>query len=69
MTMGEKEKQCPCDAVIELEKIVDIQRDKLAQNDTQFAVINTKLNLIMWVLSAVGIAVISMVIKMIFLSA
>lgn len=66
--MGEKEKQCPCDTVITLEKIVEVQKDKCAQNDIQLAVINTKLNLIMWLLAAVGAAVISMVIKMIFSS-
>ena len=66
--MGEKEKQRPCDTVTTLEKIVEVQKDKCAQNDIQLAVINTKLNLIMWLLAAVGAAVISMVIKMIFSS-
>lgn len=62
--MGEA-KSCPCDTVRELEKIVDSQRTQLAKGETQFAVINTKLNLIMWVLSAVGVAVIGVVVKMI----
>ena len=64
--MGE-EKKCPCDTVVELQETVDDQRDQLAEGNVQFAVINTKLNLIMWVLSAVGIAVIGVVVKMIFI--
>ena len=62
--MGE-EKNCPCPTVLKLQEIVDDQRNQLAKGETQFAVINTKLNLIMWVLSAVGIAVIGVVVKMI----
>lgn len=61
----EETKSCPCDTVRELEKIVDNQRNQLAKGETQFAVINTKLNLIMWVLSAVGVAVIGVMVKMI----
>ena len=64
--MGE-EKKCPCETVLKLQETVDNQRDQLAKGETQFAVINTKLNLIMWVLSAVGIAVIGVVVKMIFM--
>ena len=60
------EKKCPCDTVLKLQEIVDEQRNQLAKGETQFAVINTKLNLIMWVLSAVGVAVIGVVVKMIF---
>lgn len=61
----EETKSCPCETVRELEKTVDRQRTQLAKGETQFAVINTKLNLIMWVLSAVGVAVIGVVVKLI----
>ena len=48
----------------ELEKKVEEQKDKLAKGETQFAVINTKLNLIMGVLGTVGAALVGIIVKM-----
>ncbi len=61
--MGEK--SCPCEAMKDLQKKVDDQEKQLAKGETQFAVINTKLNLIMWVLATVGAAVIGVAIKLV----
>ncbi len=61
--MGEK--SCPCKAMEDLQKKVDDQEKQLAKGETQFAVINTKLNLIMWVLATVGAAVIGVAIKLV----
>lgn len=63
--MGE-EKKCPCDTVLKLQGTVDSQRDQLAEGNVQFAVINTKLNQIIGVMCAVGVAVLGVVVKMIF---
>ncbi len=62
--MNEENKKCPCDTVRELEKQVDEQRSQLAKGETQFAVINTKLNLIMGVLGTVGAALVGIIVKM-----
>ncbi len=62
--MNEENKKCPCDTVRELEKKVEEQKDKLAKGETQFAVINTKLNLIMGVLGTVGAALVGIIVKM-----
>ena len=61
---NEENKKCPCDTVRELEKKVEEQKDKLAKGETQFAVINTKLNLIMGVLGTVGAALVGIIVKM-----
>lgn len=58
------EKKCPCQMVLDLEKKVEEQKDKLAKGETQFAVINTKLNLIMGVLGTVGAALVGIIVKM-----
>ena len=62
--MNEENKQCPCQTVKDLEKQVDEQRSQLAKGETQFAVINTKLTLIMGVLGTVGAALAGIVIKL-----
>ncbi len=62
--MNNEEKTCPCQTVKDLEKQVDEQRSQLAKGETQFAVINTKLNLIMGVLGTVGAALVGIVIKL-----
>ena len=62
--MNEESKKCPCDTVKELEKRVEDQKDKLANGTTQFAVINTKLNLIMAVMGAIGTALVGVIVKM-----
>ncbi len=59
------EKKCPCETVIKLRDKVEEQEKQLAKGETQFAVINTKLNLIMWVLATVGAAVIGVAIKLV----
>lgn len=59
------EKKCPCEAVRMLEKQVEEQRTQLAKADTQFAVILTKLNLIMGILGTVGATLAGIIIKMI----
>lgn len=61
---NEENKQCPCQTVKDLEKQVDEQRSQLAKGETQFAVINTKLNLIMGVLGTVGAALVGIIVKM-----
>lgn len=38
--------------------------DRMAQKDTEFAVINTKLTAILWVLGVVGTAVIGVLVKL-----
>ena len=55
-----------CDALKELEKRVDGHDERLAKGDTNFAVVNVKLNLILGVLSTVGVAVVGVLIKMLF---
>lgn len=59
----EENKKCPCDAVIELEKKIEKQTADLYKGETQFAVINTKLNLIMGVLGTVGATLVGIIIK------
>lgn len=53
--MGD-EKQCPCPTVLELKDKVDEHSALLARSDTKFAVINTKLNFIIAVMSFLGAA-------------
>ncbi|MGN0653739.1 MAG: hypothetical protein ACI4KD_02340 [Oscillospiraceae bacterium] len=62
--MNNEEKVCPCQTVKDLEKQVDEQRSQLAKGETQFAVINTKLNLIMGVLGTVGASLVGIIIKL-----
>lgn len=62
--MNNEEKICPCQTVKDLEKQVDEQRSQLAKGETQFAVINTKLNLIMGVLGTVGASLVGIIIKL-----
>jgi len=55
-----------CKALETLEKRVDSHDERLAKGDTNFAVVNVKLNLILGVLSAVGVALAGVIVKMIF---
>lgn len=55
-----------CKALEELEKRVDDHDDRLAKGDTNFAVVNVKLNLILGVMSAIGVAIAGVIVKMIF---
>ncbi|MCI9626540.1 MAG: hypothetical protein HFI90_07130 [Clostridia bacterium] len=58
--------KCPCDAVIELQKIVAEHEHQLNDGRVQFAVINTKLNIVLGVITTVGVALCGVIIKMIF---
>ena len=62
----EKEKECPCEAVKHLQKIVDGHEKQLNRGDVQFAVINTKLNVVIGVMAAIGVAFCGVIVKMLF---
>ena len=40
--------------------------DRMAEKDTEFAVINTKLSAILWGLAVIGTAVIGVLVKVVF---
>ena len=61
--MGD-EKKCPCEAVEKLQKIVEEQDKRLNEGNVNFAVINTKLNLIMWVGATIAAALIGIILKL-----
>ena len=46
-------------------RVTDLEH-RMAEKDTQFAVINTKLNAILWGIGVVGTAVIGVLVKMLF---
>ena len=50
----------------ECDKEMDEVKAVMADNKAQFAVITTKLSLIMWILGAVGSGVVGILVKMIF---
>lgn len=49
-----------------LEKRVATLENRVSEHDTQYAVINTKLSAILWVLGTIGVAVIGVLIKFVF---
>lgn len=49
-----------------LEKRIQKLEDRMAEKDTEFAVINTKLSAILWGIAVIGTAVIGVLIKMLF---
>lgn len=57
---------CPCEAVRELKKIVEQHDRRLDDGNVQFAVISTKLNIIMAAMSAVGVALAGSIVALIF---
>ena len=68
----DERKDCPCEAVRHLAEIVEKQEERLEKHEkrlsdgtTNFAVINTKLNFMLAVLSTVGVAVAGVLVKMI----
>lgn len=70
--MGENKKDCPCEAVEQLIELVhqhenrlDKHDERLERGNVDFAVINTKLNIVMAVLSAVGVAMCGAIIALI----
>lgn len=58
--------ECPCEAVRKLEKIVERHDKRLDDGNVQFAVISTKLNIIMAVVGAVGVALAGSIVALIF---
>ena len=53
----------------EFDKLANRVKDletRMAQKDTEFAVINTKLSAILWGLAVVGTAVIGVLVKLVF---
>ncbi len=54
------------DLVAELEKRVKDLETRMAEKDTQFAVINTKLTAILWGVGTIATAVIGVLVKMVF---
>ncbi len=60
------EKDCPCQTVRNLQALTAEQEKRLAQGSVNFAVINTKLNIVMGILGAVGVAIAGVVVKMAF---
>lgn len=50
----------------ETRRIVRDNTRRIARLDTQFAVINTKLTALLWLVSAVGTAVIAAIVKLVF---
>lgn len=50
----------------ELKDRVKKLEDRMAQKDTEFAVINTKLTAILWGVGVIGTAVIGVLVKMLF---
>ena len=61
-----KNENCPCEAVRELKSIVERHEEQLHRGATNFAVINTKLNILLSILAVVGSALSGVVIKMMF---
>ena len=53
--------------VTKLEERVKTLEDRMAEKDTQFAVINTKLSAILWGIGVIGTAVIGVLVKMILM--
>lgn len=54
------------DTVAELSQRVDKLERRMAEKDTQFAVINTKLSAILWGIGIIGTAVIGVLVKFVF---
>lgn len=71
--MGEnKHDNCPCEAVEQLIQLVNQHEDRLDKHDERlergnvdFAVINTKLNIVMAVMAAIGVAICGAVVGLI----
>jgi len=57
----------PCEPLRDLQKRVDSHEVRLAEGTTNFAVINTKLNLIMWVMGTICVAVVGAIVKYLFM--
>lgn len=62
--MEDKHNNCPCEAVEQLIELVnqhetrlDKHDERLERGNVDFAVINTKLNIVMAVMAAIGVAI------------
>ncbi len=64
-TENAKLDSCPCEAVKELGKIVERHDMELSKVNVQFAVLDTKMNIVLGVMSAIGIAICGVLIKFI----
>lgn len=54
------------DVIEELAKRVSALETRMAEKDTQFAVINTKLSAILWGIGVIGTSLIGVLVKLIF---
>lgn len=61
-----EEKQCPCEPVRVLQEEMKQACKELAKGDTKFAVIDTKLNLIIAIMAFLGASVGGVVVSMLF---
>ena len=61
----EEKNECPCEAVKHLQEIVEGHEKQLNKGAVQFAVINTKLNVVIGVMAAIGVAFCGVVCNMI----
>lgn len=52
--------------IAKIEKRVSTLEERMAQKDTEFAVINTKLSAILWGVGVIGTALIGVLVKMLF---
>lgn len=66
MENNNRTNECPCEAVRSLQRIVEKHEEQLNDGKTQFATINTKLNFVIGIMSAVGVAVLGVVVKIAF---
>ncbi len=65
----ENNKNCPCDTcsvVKDLKKTIEEQAEKIIDCQIKFATINTKLNLVVGILSAIGVAMLGVIMKIMF---
>ncbi len=54
------------DVIEDLAKRVSALETRMAEKDTQFAVINTKLSAILWGIGVIGTSLIGVLVKLIF---
>ena len=62
----EENKNCPCVRCVEFDGLIKKHEEQLHKGDTNFAVINTKLNVVLGVLAVVGTAICGVIVKMLF---
>jgi len=54
------------DLFVRLEKRVTKLEERMAEKDTQYAVINTKLSAILWGVGVIGTALVGVLVKILF---